>query len=143
MGTTIKPRSAGSDSFARDGNRAQVKNAMKRLTASPAGAAAFQLAVMALASAVAALAPLLLPALNATLKVILQWITLPLLGGLTAGALARSGVTHYLAWLMPPVLVAAVPWLIVGFPLPPGFLPWRSRPDPASIHPGRRAPPGR
>ena len=95
---------------------------MKKLTASRAAAAVFQLAVMLAASAAAALLPLLLPALYAPLRIILQWIMLPLLGGLTAGVLARAGVSHYLAWLMPPLLVSGIPWLIVGYPLAPGVM---------------------
>ena len=95
---------------------------MKRLIASRAGAAALQLGVMATASAAAALLPLFFPALNAPLKVMLQWIALPVLGALTAGVLSRAGVTHYLSWLPPPLVVSAVPWLIMGFPLAPGVM---------------------
>ncbi|MBQ8954738.1 MAG: hypothetical protein IJ048_11540, partial [Clostridia bacterium] len=74
---------------------------MKRLTSSRRAAAAFQLALMLFASAAAALLPLLLPAQNALLKVLLQWIALPLLGAFTSGIAARSGISHYLAWLVP------------------------------------------
>ena len=95
---------------------------MKKVTQSKALAFALQLGAMALASAAAALLPLLFSALNAPLKVILQWIMLPLLGGVTAGVASRAGITHYLAWLPPPVLVSAVPWLIVGYPLQPGAM---------------------
>ena len=95
---------------------------MKKNIASKGGAAALQLVIMAVASAAATLGPLLFPALNAPLKVILQWIGLPLFGAVTAGILARAGVTHYLSWLPPPLVVSAVPWLILGFPLPPGVM---------------------
>lgn len=95
---------------------------MKKLISSRLAAGLFQLFVMALAAALAAILPLLLPAAYAPLKVLLQWIALPALGLFTSGVFARSGVTHYLAWLMPPVLTAAVPWLIVGYPLDPGVM---------------------
>ncbi|MBR3504697.1 MAG: hypothetical protein IKO07_10730 [Clostridia bacterium] len=95
---------------------------MKRVIASRLSALSLQLGVMAVASAGAALLPLAFPTLNAPLKVILQWITLPLLGGATAGLVARSGLSHYLAWLPPPLIVSAVPWLIVGYPLQPGVM---------------------
>ena len=95
---------------------------MKRLTASRPAAAAFQLILMLSASAAAALVPLLVPARNMLFKALLQWITLPLLGGFRSGVAARSGISHYLAWLMPPIIVAAVPWLIVGYPLQPGVM---------------------
>ena len=95
---------------------------MKRLFSSRLGAGLFQLFVMLAAAAAAALLPLVFPAHNAALKVILQWIALPLLGALTSGVLARSGVTHYLAWLMPPVITSALPWLSVGYPLAPGVM---------------------
>ena len=62
---------------------------MKKIIASKGGAAALQLVVMAVASAAATLGPLLFPALNAPLKVILQWIGLPLFGAVTAGILGR------------------------------------------------------
>ena len=95
---------------------------MKRIISSRLLAALFQAIVMALAVAVAAVLPLLLPAAYAPLKVVLQWIALPLLGAVTSGVVARSGVTHYLAWLLPPALVSALPWLIVGYPLAPGVM---------------------
>ncbi|MBO4298784.1 MAG: hypothetical protein J5998_08280 [Clostridia bacterium] len=95
---------------------------MKKLISSRLAAGLFQLAVMALASVLAAILPLLLPAAYALLKTLLQWIMLPLLGALTSCLFARSGVTHYLAWLMPPAIMAAVPWLIVGYPFAPGAM---------------------
>ena len=95
---------------------------MKKIIASRAASIALQLAVMAIASAAAGLLPLLLPELYTPLRVILQWIMLPLLGGVTAGVASRAGVSHYLSWLPPPLIVSAVPWLIVGYPLRPGVM---------------------
>ena len=106
-----------------ENQRGQFKrNMFKRIASSRLAAGLFQLGGMALLSAAAAVLPLLLPALNAPLKVILQWIALPLAGALTSCLLARSGVSLYLSWLMPPVIVSALPWLIVGYPLDPGVM---------------------
>lgn len=56
------------------------------------------------------------------LKPVFQWIALPALSALTSALLAFSGVSCYAAWLMPPVIVSAVPWLIIGYPLSPGIM---------------------
>lgn len=73
---------------------------------------------MALFSALSVLAPLLLP----PLKVLLQWVALPALSALTAALLSLSGVSCYAAWLLPPVVVSLVPWLIIGYPLTPSIM---------------------
>ena len=95
---------------------------IKKIASSRLAAGLFQLAVMALLSAAAAVLPLLLPALNAPLRALLQWIALPLASAATSGLLARAGLSHYLSWIMPPVIVSALPWLIVGYPLAPGVM---------------------
>ena len=77
---------------------------------------------MALCAAGAALLPLLFPGAYAAMKIALQWVGLPLLGALWAFLPARGGLSHYLAWIAPPVIAACVPWAIVGFPLPPGVM---------------------
>ena len=77
---------------------------------------------MALCAAGAALIPLLFPTAYAALKVILQWIGLPLVSAVAAFLPAWGGLTHYLAWIAPPVVVACVPWAIVGYPLNPGIM---------------------
>jgi len=95
---------------------------MKKRTLSPLKAGLLQLGVMALATLAATLLPLLAPARNLLLKALLQWCLLPLLGAVTSGVFARSGVTCYLAWLMPPVVLTALPWLLVGYPFAPGVM---------------------
>ena len=94
----------------------------KKIFPTRLGTGLFQLIVMLISALAASLLPLLLPDLNVPLKVILQWIMLPLLGALTSGLFARAGVTYFLAWLMPPVIVSAVPWLVIGYPLEPGVM---------------------
>lgn len=91
---------------------------IKIITSSRLRAALFQALVMAVFSAAAALLPLICP----PLKLPVQWIILPALSALTAGLFAFSGVTCYLAWLMPPLIVSALPWLIIGYPLSPGIM---------------------
>lgn len=78
--------------------------------------------VMAIGTMGAALIPLFTPDIYAAMKIALQWIALPLLSAWSAGLPARGGLSHYLAWIVPPVIVAALPWLIIGIPLTPGVM---------------------
>ena len=36
--------------------------------------------------------------------------------------LAFSGVSCYAAWILPPVIVSALPWLLLGYPIDPGAM---------------------
>ena len=91
---------------------------MKKIAASRLRALLFQALVMLIASALAAFAPLIWP----PFKIILHWVLLPVLGALTAGLLAFSGVICYAAWILPPVIVSALPWLLLGYPIEPGAM---------------------
>lgn len=44
------------------------------------------------------------------------WGVLPLAGFASSLWVARAGISCYLAWILPPVCMSAVPWLIVGYP---------------------------
>ena len=83
---------------------------MKKIAFSRLRALLFQALVMLFFSALAAFAPLLWP----PFKIILLWILLPILGALTSGLLAFSGVSCYAAWILPPVIVSALPWLLLA-----------------------------
>lgn len=91
---------------------------LKKIASSRLRALLFQALVMLIVSALAAFAPLIWP----PFKIILRWILLPLLGALTAGLLAFSGVSCYAAWILPPVIVSALQWLLLGYPIDPGAM---------------------
>ena len=91
---------------------------MKKLTTSRLRALLFQALVMLLFSVLATFAPLIwTPS-----KIVLHWILLPVLGAFTSGLLAFSGVSCYAAWILPPVVVSALPWLLLGYPIDPGTM---------------------
>ena len=91
---------------------------MKKIASSRLRALLLQALVMLFFSALAAFAPLLWP----PFKIMLHWILLPVLGALTSGLLAFSGVSCYAAWILPPVIVSALPWLLLGYPIDPGAM---------------------
>ena len=95
---------------------------LKNFFKSRPGAGLFQAALMTVAALAAALLPLIFPQWSAPLKVVLQWIMLPACGAVSACVFAHSGVSQYAAWLMPPVIVSGLPWLVVGYPLAPGIM---------------------
>ena len=80
------------------------------------------LAGMALIAALGVALPLIWPSANAILKIVLQWIGMPLMGAVTAGLVANSGISHYIAWLGPPVVGSGVAWLILGYPIRPEIM---------------------
>lgn len=81
-----------------------------------------QLLVMLLNSLAATLLPLLFPAVVTPLRVVFLWVLPSVLGALTACRLARVGLTAYAAWLLPPIIHSAVPWLLIGYPPAPGSM---------------------
>ncbi len=91
---------------------------MRKIATSRLRALLFQALAMLFFSALAAFAPLIWP----PFKIILHWILLPVLGALTSGLLAFSGVSCYAAWILPPVTVSALPWLLLGYPIDPGAM---------------------
>lgn len=95
---------------------------LKKLSRSRLSAGIFQAAFMLIAALAGAFLPLLFPQWSAQLKILLQWILLPLCGAFSAGVFAYSGVSQYAAWLMPPVIVSALPWLLIGYPVAPGVM---------------------
>lgn len=44
------------------------------------------------------------------------WALLPLAGFFTALRVTRRGVSCYLGWILPPILMSITPWLLVGYP---------------------------
>lgn len=75
-----------------------------------------QVLLCALCALLSAFLPLLLPTAALPLRILFQWIASAALGAWTSFRLTRAGLTCYAAWLVPPVLHTAVPWLTIGFP---------------------------
>ena len=75
-----------------------------------------QALAMVLISLCATLLPLLFPAAHLPLRVIFLWILPCAAGSWTACRLACCGLNSYAAWLLPPVIHTAVPWLVIGYP---------------------------
>jgi len=48
------------------------------------------------------------------------WGFLPIFGFCTSLWLTLRGVNCYLAWLLPPICMGGVPWLLIGYPPPIG-----------------------
>jgi hypothetical protein len=46
----------------------------------------------------------------------MSWIVTQIAGALSAYYAVRTGLGNFIAWFMPPVLYAFLPWLIIGYP---------------------------
>lgn len=76
----------------------------------------FQIILTGFIALTATFLPLLLPVAALPLRIALQWIAPCVLGAWTSFHLTRTGFVCYAAWLSPPVLQMAVPWLSIGYP---------------------------
>ncbi|NLG23938.1 MAG: hypothetical protein GX558_01175 [Clostridiales bacterium] len=75
---------------------------------------ALQLLAMAALSFAVAVLPLYAP--GAWLGPALRYGAMVPLGGASAYLAVRKGLNHYAAWFAPPVMYAAVPWTLIGYP---------------------------
>lgn len=76
-----------------------------------------QLAAMALVSLIATFAPLILiTPIAQVVNNICKWALMPELGVLSVYRATRAGLNHYIAWIAPPLMYSAIPWLILDFP---------------------------
>jgi len=78
-----------------------------------------QALMMILIALCATLLPLLFPAAHMPLRLFFLWLLPCTVGAWSSFRLTRCGLTCYAAWLLPPVMHTAVPWLVLGFPPTP------------------------
>ena len=83
---------------------------------------ALQFFVMLIVALCATYLPLLFPAVSVLLRAVFLWILPCTLGPVTACAATRRGLISYAAWILPPLVHSAVPWLCIGFPPSPGSM---------------------
>lgn len=81
-----------------------------------------QLVVMAVVALAATLLPLYFPAAALPLRVIFLWILPCTLGPASACLLTCAGLTGYAAWIVPPVIHSALPWVLIGYPPSPASM---------------------
>jgi len=76
-----------------------------------------QIVSLSAISAANALMPLFLPLPDPIMfQRIISWIVIQIAGALSAYYAVRTGLGNFFAWIMPPVLYAFIPWLVIGFP---------------------------
>ncbi len=82
----------------------------------------YQLLVMTILSAAAAFIPLWLSHLYRVCVIVFQWLMLSIAGAVTSFFVCRKGVNCYLGWILAPVCVSVVPWILIGYPVDPGVM---------------------
>ena len=76
-----------------------------------------QIVCLSVISAANALMPLFLPLSDPIMfQRIISWIVIQIAGAVSAYYAVRTGLGNFFAWIMPPVLYAAIPWLVIGYP---------------------------
>lgn len=75
-----------------------------------------QALVMLLIALCATLLPLYFPNAYLLLRIIFLWLLPCVAGAWTSCRLAYLGLNCYAAWLFPPIIHTAVPWLLIGYP---------------------------
>ncbi len=75
-----------------------------------------QALAMLVVSLCATLLPLLFPAAQFFLRIVFLWILPCTIGAWTSCRLAHLGLNSYAAWIVPPVIHTALPWLVIGYP---------------------------
>ena len=64
-----------------------------------------------------AIMPLVLPLPDPIMfQRVISWIAIQIAGALSACYAVKTGLGSFFAWIMPPVLYASIPWLIIGYP---------------------------
>lgn len=81
-----------------------------------------QALILALNALIATFLPLFFPQAVIPLRVMFLWIMPPVLGALSAFCLTRAGLISFAAWIVPPIVHSAVPWIALGYPPPPGTM---------------------
>ena len=79
----------------------------------------FQLMLMLIISLCSTYLPLFFQPAATFLRAVFLWILPLLVGPLTACRVTVCGLNCYVAWIVPPVIHTAVPWLCIGYPPPP------------------------
>ena len=76
-----------------------------------------QIVSLSALSAANAVMPLVLPLPDPIMfQRIISWIVIQIAGALSAYYAVRTGLSGFFAWIMPPVLYASIPWLVIGYP---------------------------
>ena len=75
-----------------------------------------QFFIMLVLSLCATFLPLLFPMAATPLRLVFLWLLPAVFGAWSACRLTRCGLISYAAWIVPPIVHSALPWLTLGYP---------------------------